>query len=373
MASVCQWDDRAKLINLTTRLKGQAFAFFRTCTPQQRGSYGDLKAQLQKRFTPVRVQAVQSGLFHERKQKTQEMVDAFAQELRRLFYLAYPKAQQGSRETEEMGTTVLVYQFISGLKPEIKSKVAGVEGSLEQLLIKARFEEAKQRDLGVNQAARPKSTPLQAPQTPPGGDRQVRRRTEETEKQCFHCKGFGHIRPNYPLQGRALPVESQSRGGWTAGKKVGGHKSVNALVPDVEQAGNPAAEQRLTKVEELRQALREAELEESLAKAATTMDALGVSTGREKAPLGPTLHAVVMFEGMPVKALVDTGSPAAIVSLEFLLDALAKQRKPGQAPEEWKTEIRARLRPPSITLHNYGGDELRILRQVSAHISRASY
>ena len=31
------------------------------------------------------------------------------------------------------------------------------------------------------------------------------------------------------------------------------------------------------------------------------------------------------------------------------------------------------MRPPSITLHNYGGDELRIFRQVSAHISRASY
>ena len=76
-----------------------------------------------------------------------------------------------------MGTTVLAYQFISGLKPKIKSKVAGVEGSLEQLLMKARFEEAKQRDFGGNQAARPKSTPLQAPQTPPGGDRQGRRRT----------------------------------------------------------------------------------------------------------------------------------------------------------------------------------------------------
>ena len=47
-----------------------------------------------------------------------------------------------------MGRTVLAYQFVAGLLPDIRIKVAGTEGTFDQLLMKARFEEAKLRDLG---------------------------------------------------------------------------------------------------------------------------------------------------------------------------------------------------------------------------------
>ena len=40
--------------------------------------------------------------------------------------------------------------------------------------------------------------------------------------------------------------------------------------------------------------------------------------------LGPTVLVNVLLEGHPVKALVDTGSPITIVSIECLLDVLAK-------------------------------------------------
>ena len=36
--------------------------------------------------------------------------------------------------------------------------------------------------------------------------------------------------------------------------------------------------------------------------------------------LGSTLTTEVKLEGVPVKALVDTGSPTTIVSLKFLID-----------------------------------------------------
>ena len=42
---------------------------------------------------------------------------------------------------------MLVYQFVAGLTPALRTKVAGVEGNFDQLLVKARFEEAKIRDL----------------------------------------------------------------------------------------------------------------------------------------------------------------------------------------------------------------------------------
>lgn len=41
-----------------------------------------------------------------------------------------------------MGQTVLANQFVSGLCQELKAKVVGTDRNLEQLLVKARFEEA---------------------------------------------------------------------------------------------------------------------------------------------------------------------------------------------------------------------------------------
>ena len=47
-----------------------------------------------------------------------------------------------------MARTMLANQFAVGLRQKIKIKVAGIEGNFEQLLAKAKFEEAKLRDLG---------------------------------------------------------------------------------------------------------------------------------------------------------------------------------------------------------------------------------
>ena len=160
VAGVCKWDDSTRLVNLVTRLRGEAYAFYKSCSPQQRASYAEMAAALTKRFTPVRIQAVQCSLFHERRQKDGESVDSYAQALRVLFHKAYPSAQRGSPEAESMGKAVLASQFASGLLPELRAKVAGVEGDFDTLLAKARFEEAKFRDLAVRQDRPKKQLPL---------------------------------------------------------------------------------------------------------------------------------------------------------------------------------------------------------------------
>ena len=66
-----------------------------------------------------------------------------------MFYKAYPYAQQGTLEAERLGQLVLVNQFVAGLLEDIKVKVVGIEGSFDQLLAKARFEEAKLHDLNT--------------------------------------------------------------------------------------------------------------------------------------------------------------------------------------------------------------------------------
>ena len=59
-----------------------------------------------------------------------------------------------------MGQFVLSSQFAANLVPELKSKVAGVEGDLEKLLTKAHFEEAKLRNL--TEASPPDPSPHQS-------------------------------------------------------------------------------------------------------------------------------------------------------------------------------------------------------------------
>ena len=53
VAEVYRWDGPTKLVNLVTTLSGQAYAFYKSCTLQERGSYEALAAALTKRFTPV--------------------------------------------------------------------------------------------------------------------------------------------------------------------------------------------------------------------------------------------------------------------------------------------------------------------------------
>ena len=40
-----------------------------------------------------------------------------------------------------------------------------------------------------------------------------------------------------------------------------------------------------------------------------------------------------------MEALVDTGSPATIAGLKFVLDVLAAQRNHGQSPPEWDSYV----------------------------------
>ena len=145
---LCGWSDRVKLVIVATRLKRMAYAFYCSCTATQWASYQQMVELLTDRFTPVQIQFVQSSLFHGRKQ-TNATVDEYTQDGWRLFYLAYPWAQQGTQETEDLGCTVLAYQFVAGLKLNLKYKLAGIEGTFNKLLVKARFEEAKARDLSL--------------------------------------------------------------------------------------------------------------------------------------------------------------------------------------------------------------------------------
>ena len=71
--------------NLATRLYIKAnLCLFRTCTVQLYSFYESLVMAMSQRFTPVRIKLAQGGLFHSRRQKVNERVNDYAQDLNRL-------------------------------------------------------------------------------------------------------------------------------------------------------------------------------------------------------------------------------------------------------------------------------------------------
>ena len=99
----------------------------------------------------------------------------------------------------------------------------------------------------------------------------------------------------------------------------------------------------------------------------------GVTSSDVSGKLGPVLTSIVEVEGEPVEALLDTGSPVTIISLEWLLQLLAKQHHKDQSPNEWKAEIERWLEPTAVVLQNYSGDRLRVVRQIRVHLARSGF
>ena len=116
VARIARWDMGFKLVHLISALRGNAKSFYRSCTPTQKNDYSQLVSAFKKRFTPVKLTALQTQMFHSRKQGATESVDDYAQELRKLHSKAYSTAMSGNADAENVGQIVLVNQFVSGLR-----------------------------------------------------------------------------------------------------------------------------------------------------------------------------------------------------------------------------------------------------------------
>ena len=381
VAAVGHWDQSAKLANLVTRLKGQAFAFFRSCPAEQRTDYALLVAELKRRFTPIHLSAVQTSMFHDRKQGEKETVDSYAQDLRRLFHRAYPSSQREGQEAETIAQNVLTNQFVAGLLPAIKVKVAGSEGRFEELLTKARFEEAKRRELSGGQRKSFSMDPRSSTSHQTAGQSATMRHHGKPPQakegqtsgpvsrpggaQCYTCGSSAHFARQCPQRHRNGPAEAPGR--------ERGQTRKGQVATIAGQPVNSAREQAPESVEDLRQRLHDAEVREALNDVTATMHGIQSGQSSRGTNLGPIPTATVVVEGEEVLALLDTGSPVTILSLEYLLQLLARKRSSDTTPAQWRAMVEKRLQPTNLKLHNYGGGQLPVVRQTTVALLRGCY
>ena len=352
-------------MHLITHLRGEAFQFYRSCSKHQKSDYDLLVAKLKHRFTPVRIHSVQTSLFHERKQGQNESVDSYVQSLKSLFRKAYPHVQQGGEVAESIGKSVLVSQFVARLLPALKMKVAGVDGKFDEILVKARFEEVKLRELGTASTSTPKPekqlTTAVAPGQPSDASGQPSAPAKVSQPstrpfKCSKCGSTNHIAKYCRWRGRSEPGEARGA------SQPAMQASQNRVGAITEKPDEPKQPENYT---------RETEINEALDNAMTTMHT--VTTSQSDAHLGPALTAKVKLEGIPVNALVDTDSPSTIVSLKLLIDALAKQKKSDESPAQWRKCVEQRLEPPGPRLKSYGGEKLNTVCQIKVAISRGEH
>ena len=371
VARVARWDRNFKTVHLTAALRGNAKSFYRSCTPIQKADYDQLVCALKKRFTPVKLTALQTQMFHSRKQGAAESVDDYAQELRKLHSKAYSTAMGGNSEAEKVGQIVLLNQFVSGLRPEIQTKVVGVEGSVDEIVTKARFEEAKLKEVSGRYQQKPypnKSRvggPLNRNPSTPAAPQRVTPTTpsERTEPPktprgrngtCYRCGMEGHFKSDCPY-----PKPSRD-GGESRGKS-----QVKHVIP--QEKSDPIEK---NEIEILREKLRQAELDAAIGSSGMVKTVIPADKGSR---LGPTVYDTVAVEGISVEALIDTGSPATIASLEFVLKVLKSNRPKEQTDAQWKESTRKKLKDPDVMLKNYGGHRLDFIAQIELTLSRGQY
>ena len=103
-----------------------------------------------------------------------------------------------------MGHSVLTYQFVAGLVDRLKMKLVGSEGSFEELLARARFEQAKGRELPNprSNTTHKKTFPTNQQDLPAKDQRTGMTSPQPTVprkgRQCFNCGLEGHMARSCP-------------------------------------------------------------------------------------------------------------------------------------------------------------------------------
>ena len=304
-AELEQWTDREKLVHLELRLKGRAERLFEILPDEVKRNYSSAVEGLRKRLTPVRREALVSAQLMKRKQKMSETVDQYAQDFESLFEHSYGRRSGMDTESKALLKRDL---FVLGLKLKWQEKVLPSAETFADCLHQARAAEEQERQLGELHPSKAAESSRPSITDPPHQKR------PDTVTRCHRCGSTRHKVRDCPMK---KPTEATGQSSTVKGKPLEGSLD--------EQSRK--LRDKWTEVEYRR-----------MAKAYQPTGDVDTVTGS----LGRLFYATVKVAGVPVEAMVDTGSSATIMSF----DLFQKVGKAARIPRE-------ELRPPDVVLHDY--------------------
>ena len=241
---------------------------------------------------------------------------------------AYSNLARGGQEAEVMGQSVLANQFVAGARPELKAKVVGSEGNMEQLLMKARFEEAKEKELamvtsnnsqrrsgGQRDAVTPQLQMTSAYTTP---SENLSKKSGRVKRSYFNCGLANHLIKDCPYPKQPGKDKETCKS----------DSAVAVVTPELE------TKMILERIVMLQKELKEKQVTVAMEEATVN----GVSFSDEMTPtkLGPAVYSEVTVNGVNVTALIDTGLPVSIMSLKKAVQILALRKGEFNSPQKWK-------------------------------------
>ena len=215
-----------------------------------------------------------------------------------------------------MGKSVLRYQFIAGLRAELKAKMVGCTGDFDELLSKARFEEARLREVRPerNQKKENEHSRRRQREPPPAQSIARNRPSGKGAGTCFTCGGLGHYARECPRKGRGLPLESTGK--WSKARSSGQGKYTLKTVSTV------------------------------------------ISDRSEETEQGSVNHP---------------SEPPSPIPTQRIVEKASTKRAADQSPPQWAKAVREWLQSSTVTLRSYGGDKLAIVSQVQCKLERGSH
>ena len=134
--------------------------------------------------------------------------------------------------------------------------------------------------------------------------------------------GVIHYRQGCPVKNRDVPVKARGQQPTTHKNEGANTRVTGALQGSLEDNTTSGTDKANERVEQLRRELRQTELDMSLAKATATTNVLSNSNNPvasdegARPTVGPTLIIEIQVEGQPTQAVIDTGSPVSLISID---------------------------------------------------------
>ncbi len=277
------------------------------------GHFEDVVSALKKQFRPADIEELRGLEFHHHTQGDGEPIEQLGISIQQLGRKAFPSI------TGKDFDRLLKGRFYQALLVKWQRKLScpKPDEGFHELLARARMLEEHEKQFALSAQSRNEnkkgSSEHSRRQNKPADKRNstsllpVNKSSEKEADnhtfRCYRCKQPGHLRKDCP---RKTEAPGRTMHGATTGS-VGVKASVQVEDLTESQLEDMLAERRLNRVQQ------------GFVETGTDSQTSAIKASEEKAlAVGALLHMNIDLEGLPVKAMVDTGAQSTIISRSTL-------------------------------------------------------